>query len=132
MAADGASGAAGAALGWKLIGGLAGMGAVGAGLATIVVMCMTPPRSRREWAVALITTVMFSICGGSAAIEYLNLHLWVFRWTGQVALLGMVFACGLPGWAIVRWIFNWMAKREGKDITEVIEDAKADLKAIKG
>ena len=35
-------------LGWKLIGGLAGLGAIGSGLAAIVVMCiMTDRKSTR-------------------------------------------------------------------------------------
>jgi len=124
MAADGASGAAAGALGWKLIGGLAGLGALGAGLAAIVVMCMTPPRTSREWAVALIATVMGSIGGGAFVIQYFGLQMWVFELTGLVALLGLVFACGLPGWAIVRWVFNFIAKREGKGIDEVLADVK--------
>ncbi len=116
--------AGGAAMGWKLIGGLAGLGALGAGLAFLVVMCMNPPRTAREWTVAIVATVVSSICGGSFLIEYLGLQFWIFRWSGMVSLLGLVFACGLPGWAFVRWIFNWLAKREGKDIAEVIAEVR--------
>lgn len=39
------SGTAAGVAGWKIIGGLAGMGAIGAGLASFVVMNMTRPKS---------------------------------------------------------------------------------------
>ncbi|EPR3282728.1 hypothetical protein ACU41G_003948, partial [Acinetobacter baumannii] len=31
---------------------------------------------------------------------------------------------GLPGWALVRWIFNFIDKQEGKTIVEVIKEFK--------
>lgn len=117
------SGAAGIA-GWKLIGGAAGVAAGGAGLAAIVVMCMTPPRSPREWAVALITTVLGSVCGGAALVQYLGLHAWTLDYLGLVALLGLVFACGLPAWAIVRWTFTWMERRRDRDIAEIAAELR--------
>ena len=55
------SGVAGAAA-FKAAGGAAAGGAL---LATIVVMLMTPPRSMREWAVGLISTVVTGIGGGA-------------------------------------------------------------------
>ena len=125
MAADGASGAVGAAAGWKLIGGAAGAYGLGAALATVVVMLMTPPRSPREWAVGLISTVVVSIGGGAGVIEHFGLHAWVLSFNGLLALLGLCFACGLPAWAVVRWVFTWIERRQGKDIGEVIADAKA-------
>lgn len=127
MAADGASGAAGAALGWKLIGGLAGMGAIGAGLATLVVMCMTRPRDDREWAVALASTLASSIFGGAALVRWLGLQDWLQDPIGAVGLIGFVFFCGLPGWAIVRWVFNFMQKRQDKDIAEIAEEVRRQI-----
>jgi hypothetical protein len=41
-----------------------------------------------------------------------------------------VFSCGLVGWAIVRWSFNWIDAREGKQIDEVIQDAKQSFTPI--
>lgn len=130
MAADGASGAAAGALGWKLIGGLAGLGAIGAGLAAVVVMCMSRPKNDREWAVALISTVMASVGGGSAIIMKLGLQHWTYEPIGLVAMIGLVFTCGLPGWAIVRWIFNFIDKREGKGIDEVLRDARETVSKV--
>jgi hypothetical protein len=112
---------------WKAVGGLATVGAIGAGLAAIVVMCMTPPREKREWAVGIISTVIGSIGGGAGAIQYFNLQAWLHSTVGLVAVLGLVFACGLPAWAIVRWTFNWMATRHHKDLGQVLNDARNDI-----
>lgn len=122
------SSAGGALLGWKAVGGAAGVAAGGAGLAAIVVMLMTPPRSPQEWAVGLISTVLGSICGGAAVIMHFELQHWMTSPIGLVAALGLVFACGLPGWALVRAVFTWLIKRQGKDIGEMVRDARADVR----
>jgi len=122
-----ASSTAAGALGWKLIGGAAGAASIGAGLAAIVVMCMTPPRSTREWAVGLISTVVGSITGGAAVIQYLGLHEWMREPSGLAAVLGLVFACGLPAWAVVRWAFTWISKQEGKGLDEVATKLRRDI-----
>lgn len=114
--------------GWKLIGGLAGLGAIGAGLAAIVVMCMTTPRDPKEWATGLISTVVASVAGGAAVVEYLGIQHWAFRPFGLVALLGLSFACGLPGWAVVRWIFNAIRRREGQGIDEIAQEVRDGLR----
>lgn len=121
------SGAAAGAVGWKLIGGAAGVGAIGAGLAAIVVMCAMTPRSAKEWTIGIISTVVASIGGGSAVIQYFNLHGWVLTPFGLVAMLGLVFACGLPGWAIVRWMFNYIEKHKTSDLVDVARDVRSVL-----
>lgn len=118
------SGTAAGVAGWKLIGGLAGVSAIGAGLAAIVVMCAMHPRSAKEWTIGIISTVMSSVCGGAAVIQHFNLQSWVFSEFGIVAMLGLVFACGLPGWALVRWMFNYINKHQDDSITDVIRDVK--------
>lgn len=121
------TGAAGLA-GWKLIGGLAGLGAIGAGLAAIVVMCVMTPRDPKEWAIALISTVIASVCGGSAIVQYLGIQHWAYSHFGLIALLGLAFACGLPGWAVVRWTFNAIRRREGQGIDDLIKEARDGLR----
>lgn len=121
------SGAAAGAAGWKLIGGLAGLGAIGAGLAAVVVMCAMTPRNPKEWAVGLISTVMFSISGGAAVIQKFELQAWAHSPFGLVAMLGLVFACGLPGWALVRWLFTYVEKRKDADLGDVVRDVKGML-----
>ncbi len=126
MAADGASGAAGLA-GWKLIGGAAGMAAGGVTLAAIVVMLMTWPKSFRELAVALISTVLSSLAGGAAVIIHFDLLRHVIgapdlqTYVALIAGLGIVFACGLPGWLLVRAGFKWMERRRDKDLAELAD-----------
>lgn len=114
------SGVAGAAA-FKAAGGAAVGGAL---LSTIVVMLMTPPRSTREWAVGLISTVVTGIGGGAMAVQYFRLQEWVDSMIGLVALGGLIFGCGLPGWAIVCWVFNFIEKNRDAGIDEVAKDVK--------
>lgn len=118
------SSAAAGAAGWKLIGGLAGLAAIGSGFAAVVVMCLMRPRDGREWAVALISTVIASVAGGAFVVEHFGLQHWIDSVFGCVALFGLVFACGLPGWAIVRWTFNYFDRSRSQDIAQVIEDIR--------
>lgn len=80
-----AAGAAGAAA-FKALGGPAAVAGGASVLATIVVMVMTLPRVRGEWAVALISTVVASLCGGAAAIQYLGLATGMTTTNESVAL----------------------------------------------
>lgn len=121
------SGAAAGAAGWNFIGGLAGIAGIGAGLASVVVMCAMTPRSAKEWAVGIISTVVASIGGGAAVIQHYDLLGWAKTPIGLVAMLGLVFACGLPGWAIVRWMFNYIERKKGADLGEVISDVRGAL-----
>ena len=120
------SGAAGAAA-FQAVGGASAVAAGGAGLAAVVVMLMTPPRSPREWTVGLISTVVSSIGGGAMVIQYFLLHDWVHSQIGLWAMGGLIFACGLPGWAIVRWLFNFIDKNRDASIDDVAKDVKEIL-----
>lgn len=134
------SSAAAGAAGWKLIGGAAGAIGLGAALASTVVMLMSVPRSGREWAVGLISTVISSIGGGAFVIlkfglllPVLGAHTDAELIIALMGLLGLVFACGLPGWAIVRWSFTWIERRRDRDLGEVAgEAAQAVRDAVGG
>mgnify|MGYP006985712169 FL=1 len=93
-------------------------------LVAAVVLMTRMPRSPQEWAVGLICTVVSSLCGGSFIIVKWGLHEWVTDVWGMIALGGFFFVCGLPGWALVRWIFNFINKQEGKTIIEVLKEVK--------
>lgn len=102
-----------------------------AGLAAVVVMLYIQPKTKREWAMALICTVMSSMCGGALAIEYLQLqHLASGGLSGLMAMAGVIFACGLPGWVIVRALFAWMEKRKDLDLPELIKEAKKEASEV--
>ena len=118
-----AAGYAGAAA-FKSLGGPAVVAAVASGLAAIVVMLMMRPKSTAEWAVALISTLVSSIAGGAAVVLHWGLHGWATDYFGLVALFGLVFACGLPGWAVVRWVFAAIERRKNADIVDVIKEAR--------
>ncbi|WP_299160958.1 hypothetical protein [Accumulibacter sp.] len=91
-------------------------------LSGIVVMLMTPPRSTREWAVGLISTVLTGIGGGAIAVQYFRLQECVDSVTGLVALGGLIFGDGLPGCAIVRWVFNFIERNRDAGIGEVAKE----------
>ena len=93
-------------------------------LVAAVVLMTRMPRSPQEWAVGLICTVVSSLAGGSFIIVKFALHSWVTDIWGMITLGGFFFVCGLPGWAIVRWIFNYIDKQEGKTIIEVMKELK--------
>jgi hypothetical protein len=46
---------------------------------------------------------------------------------GLCALGGLIFACGLPGWAMVRWTFAFIDKRRDDSIDEVAKEVKGML-----
>lgn len=115
---------AGGVAAWKLLGGLAGMGAIGAGLAAFVVMSLTKPKSDQEWRVALICTLVSSIGGGSALVRWLGFQHWVEDPFGMIAMLMFAFACGLPGWALVRALFKYLDKKKDASIDEIVKDVK--------
>ena len=89
-------------------------------------MLITPPRTHREWAVGLIST-MFTGIGGAIAVQYFRLQEWVDSVTGLVALGGLISGCGLPGWAIVRWVFNFIEKNRDAGIDEVAKEVREVL-----
>lgn len=95
-----------------------------AGLATLVVMLWIQPQSKREWAMALVSTVVSSVCGGAAVVQHYGLTFWGDTYIGLMAMAGIIFACGLPGWVIVRALFVWAEKRKTKDLAELISEVK--------
>lgn len=113
---------AGAVMGWKLLGSIASLGALGAALGTYVVMCLTQPKTQTEWRAALASSVVSSLAGGAALIKYLGLEHWVSDPFGIVAMLGISFACALPGWSLVRLLFAYLAKKA--TLKEVLDDLK--------
>lgn len=129
MSVEPVSGAATAVASWKLIGWLAGLGAFGAGMAGLVVMCMTRPKTDQEWIVALVSTFMSSIGGCAGFVAYFKLQYLVNDIFGLLALGGLFFAFALPGWAIVRWLFNGIAKRDAQkaDLFDVVKDVKESI-----
>lgn len=125
------SGTAAGVAGWKLLGGLAGVGGIGAGLATYVVMTMTKPKSDQEWHIAILTTILGSLCGGSALASYLGIQHWASDPIGLMGLIGVAFLCGLPSWLLVRAFFAYAEKKKGADIMELAADGAQAVKAVK-
>jgi hypothetical protein len=85
-------------------------------LAALMVMIATLPRTTREWATALTSTLFSSFGGGISVVLYFDLHrrLWsvhdVELVLAMLQITSVLFVCGLPGWVLVRIAFNTMAK----------------------
>ncbi|PCA77808.1 hypothetical protein CJU05_24315 [Pseudomonas aeruginosa] len=100
-------------------------------LAAIVVMCMTAPKTIKEFACALIVTLMFSIGGGGWIIKAKGLEEWVNDEFGLFALLGLVFVCGLPGWVMTRGFFAYAEYRKsGRSFMKMVSDITSVIKAV--
>jgi hypothetical protein len=95
-------------------------------LATIIVMCLATPKSRKEWIAALTSTVAMSLFGGSIIVDYM-------QWShfGSMATTGLSFVCGLPAWVVVRALFHWMEKQKDKDIAELAKEVAKQVNEIK-
>lgn len=112
--------------------GVAIMVTLAVALVAAVVLMTRMPRSPQEWAVGLICTVVSSLAGGSLIIMKFSLHAWATDTWGWFAIGGLFFVCGLPGWALIRWVFNFIDKQEGKTIVEVIKEIKKAKNDITG
>lgn len=110
--------------GFKAVGGVALLTVFAAFVSTVVTMCISPPETRREWFVAIISTVISSISGGSFMVTHFGLQHWTADYFGLAALFGLGFACGLPGWSIVRWAFNSMRAKKDMTLEQVIKEVK--------
>jgi hypothetical protein len=97
---------------------------IAAFLSALVVLLLTPPRSKREWVVGITCTVVSSLCGGAAMVKYLGLESWAFSTIGLIAIGGIIFSCGLPGWAVVRWVFNYINENRNESIKDVVKQWK--------
>ena len=68
---------------------------------------------------------MAGIVGGAITLQYFRLQEWVNSVTGPPG--GLIFGCGRPGWAIVRWVFNFIDKNRDAGIDEVAKELKEVL-----
>lgn len=98
-------------------------------LSTLVVMCARRPKSSREWVIGIISTLVFSVCGGASLVMYFNLQHWAESYFGLMAIAGVMFSCGLPGWALVRILFNTFEEHHESTIGEVVTDVKEHIRA---
>ena len=57
-----------------------------------------------------------------------GLHEGVTDVWGVIVLGGFFFVCGLPGWALVRWVFNFIEQREGKSLLDIFREFKEEWK----
>jgi hypothetical protein len=97
-------------------------------LAAIVVMAMTLPKTVREFVVAMISTVVGSICGGAYVVSSLGIGHWVNDDFGMTAIAGIIFVCGLPAWLLVRALFVYADLRKSMSLLDMIKELRAAAK----
>ena len=101
-------------------------------LVSVLVMSMTAPRSSRELIAALISTLTFSLLGGAVAIKQLGLESMVHGdMIDMMSLCALIFACGSPGWVLMRAVFNWTESRRDLEIDDLVRSAKNDIESVK-
>lgn len=136
MAAE--TGAGGAAL-IKWI----GVPVIAASLASALTFVFLPPKTHREFIYRLFVTFI-----GSFAIGPVLFFWFISQFPGVLDVAvrelsgvagmddGMVkmslsvpflIAGGLPGWYLLGAMFRWLDKRKGKDLGELVRDAKQDF-----
>lgn len=106
---------------------IAGM-SVGALLAAVVVMAITPAKNAKEFIVGMISTLVASLSGGAAIIKYFQLTDLANDIFGIATIGGIMFIAGLPGWLLVRAFFLWAQRRKHLDIAELLKDARRSYK----
>lgn len=121
------SGTAAGIAGWKVLGGLAAGTGIGAGMAAFVVMSMTKPATDKEFRLALACTLAGSMLGGAALIKYLGVERWADDLLGLAGMGGLMFACGLPAWALIRALFLFLDKRRDADLMQIAKEVREQL-----
>jgi len=111
---------------------LATVGTIGASLAAIIVMTSSTPATKKEWVVALTSTVASSMFGGAVLANWLKVTSWADGgMIGMAGLIGLCFASGLPAWVLVRAFFKYANKNRDKDLLEIVGEVKGSLKKSK-
>ncbi|WP_146164428.1 hypothetical protein [Agitococcus lubricus] len=93
-------------------------------LAALVMMSLTPPRTRLEFAGMLSMAVASSCFGGPLVIEYYELVN-----LSMTAQLGICFMVAAPAWLVARIIANQLSKY--RDAKSPVDSIGRDIKKIK-
>ena len=80
--------------------------------------------SQREGSMGIVSDNLGSRLPMPHTFQYPRLHEWVDSVTGLVALGRLIFPFGLPGWAIVRWVFNFIERNRDAGIDEVAKEVR--------
>lgn len=104
------------------------LGALASVLVAIVVMAMTLPKTVREFVVAMISTVVASLCGGAFVIRWMEIGHWANDDIGLLGLGAVVFVCGLPAWVSVRAWFAYTEASKGRSLLDLVRELRAAWK----
>ena len=66
--------------------------------------------------------------GGSFLILYFDLQIWANSAYGLMVIGGLYFVAGIPGWALVRWVFNFIDAREGSTLLDIFREFNEEFR----
>ncbi len=95
--------------------------------ALVILMTFMQPKTRAELGAALSATAACCLAGGSTIVTYFGLGEWLLQPFGDIALGGVYFAAGVPGWAFMRALFLLLEKIKNTPLDDVVRDAKDKL-----
>lgn len=119
--------AVGSAVGWAKVGSIAKSVFTSpytlAAMAATIVMMMTMPAGKKQQFVALLSTFLGSIFGGSFIIEH-----YALASLSSIALGGVYLLAGLPIWVAVRGFFAYTERDKTKSIIDYIKEIRSAWK----
>lgn len=104
----------------------------GALIGTIVVMVLSHPRTKTEWAIALTSTILMSICGGAWLAVHTGLNQMAADPMVVAALIGQAFVAGLPAWVTIRTVFAINRKALQRAVLTRIRNAVGSPNELEG
>lgn len=134
-----ASSAAGGLAAWKIGAGILGIGVVASGLGFMVLLPRTPREAAMRALATMIGSALFGpflvfavysqwpslFAAGVTFAERAGLEPWFGLFVAGAPLLALA---GLPFWWVLGAAVLWFDKRKGKDLGELVVDARAVVK----
>lgn len=94
---------------------------IGSTLASVIVMIMTMPRTKKQQFIALLSTFVGSIYGGGFLIDWFHLADKL----SHTNLGGIYLLAGVPIWIILRGFFAYTERDKDKSLVDFIKDIKS-------
>ncbi|MCY1531305.1 hypothetical protein D9M68_665260 [compost metagenome] len=73
---------------------------------------------------AIVSTLVGSLCGGAFVVRWFELSHWANDDVGMIALGGVIFSCGLPAWVLVRAWFHYAERRRDASLPDMVKEIR--------